>query len=378
MNISSLFKLSPKKFFIAFFALFLSIGHAASFNTEELSQAQPVYSIRLLNEENDRLNLISFCADHAKHLQMSKERDFSALTLQKVIKLMKDVTFLKASAVHQLDNIFGVYGFFANQSDREELVGIIKMMGDNSNHNGIEGYAECEMTMHPNYRGKGFGPRFRMQFHEQVIVPTLHINRKFADKSTNFQGTIGYIHSYNLPSRHMVTKLNFAPVRLTTKAYFEGQEALQIMYVFPHLPADYNLPAPLPADLVQIILNNNLEDNPIIPVRYLNQEPIINECLEEAKKHRQKTLEDAPIQFVSLVPPLSKYFSKILEGFIPSFLEKASDQPLLQLAQKIALLENIQQVAEKNGLLDKEVLTFLQKQDIESKRHIIQEMMTSS
>ena len=352
---------------------------AVNLDAETSNQTQLTYSIRLLdeNEKKDFQYLISFCTDHAKHIQTSNERDFSALTFQKIIKSMKSVTFLKTSE-HQLDPIFGVYGFFANQSDKEELVGIIKMVGDSSNHNGVEGYAECEMTMHPSYRGKGLGPCFRMQFHDQIIVPILQTARKFVDKSSVFQGTIGYIHAYNAPSRRMVAKLGFVPVRFTTKPYFAGQEALQIMYIFPPLSPDYNLPAPLSADLVQVIQNNNLTENPTIPIRYLNQEPLINECLEEARKYRQKTLEDTPIRFVSLVPSLSKYFSKILEGFIPSFLEKASGQPLLQLAQEIALLENIKQVAEKHELLDEEILTFLQKQDIESKRHIFQEMMLSS
>ncbi|MFN6415667.1 MAG: GNAT family N-acetyltransferase [Pseudomonadota bacterium] len=271
--------------------------------------------------------------------------------------------------------IFGVSST-GPELGKEELVGIIKMVADRSNHNGVEGYAECEMTMHPNYRGKGIGPLFRMQFHDQIIVPILQTARKFVDNLTVFQGTIGYVHAYNAPSRRMMTKLGFVPVRLTTKPYFEGQEALQIMYIFPPLPPDYNLPAPLSADLVQVIQNNDLVENPTIPVRYLNQEPIIVVCLEEAKKNRQKSLDEGiPIRFV---PSLSKFFSKILEDFMPSFLEKASGQPLLQRAQEIALLENIQQVAEKNGLLDEEILTFLQKQDIENKRHIFQEMMTSS
>jgi DNA replication protein DnaD len=99
------------------YSIFAATNNTAiNLDAEISNQTQLTHSIRLLDEKEkkDLQDLASFCTDHAKHLKISKERDFSALTLQKVINSMRCVTFLKTSE-HQLDPIFGVYGLFFNQ-----------------------------------------------------------------------------------------------------------------------------------------------------------------------------------------------------------------------------------------------------------------------
>ena len=209
-------------FFYLLFNLDINEPYASSADAPALETATEIRSIRQLNTQDLR-KLMQFCVDHGKFHQDSGERDFSCLNFAKVSKSFKQANDLKRLDI--LDEVFGIYGCYVTKFDgSESLAGIIKMVGDSSTHNGVEGYAECEMTMHPSYRRKGVGSYFRMQFHDQVIVPILGRKITFVDRGdkekVTFQGTMGYIHANNIASRRMVTKLGFAPVRLSFKPYF--------------------------------------------------------------------------------------------------------------------------------------------------------------
>ncbi len=377
-------------FFYLLFNLLMNETCAADASTLVLNEpAEEQRSIRLINAQ-DLQTLMRFCIDHAKFHQDPKERDFSALTFAKVSKSLKLANELKG--LRYLDDVFGIYVCYVTKSNGSGLLaGIIKMLGDSSKHNGVEGYAECEMTMHPSYRGRGVGPHFRMQFHDQVIIPILGTTRIFVDSPAVFQGTIGYIHANNIASRRMVTKLGFAPVRFSPKPYFGGNEAIQLMYVYPPLSESYELPAPLPQTVVNIILENNLERNSDILIKYLDQKPKILECFEASRSHCIAAIQKENVEIPTDIP-LEVFFAKIgfpeemifvnmIKSFIPSFLETHAKGQLLKPAQEIALLEQIKEFGEENPSIfsrDGDLARFIQEQDIQGKRLLFKNLMLAS
>ncbi len=358
-------------FFYLLFNLVINEPYASSADTSALERVAEKRYIRQLNTQ-DLKTLMQFCVDHGKFHQDSGERDFSALTFAKVSKSFKQANDLKC--LHILDEVFGIYGCYVTKSDRSELLaGIIKMVGDSSTHNGVEGHAECEMTMHPSYRGRGIGSHFRMQFHDQVIVPILRKKITFVDRGNKekvtFQGTMGYIHANNIASRRMVTKLGFAPVRLSFKPYFEGNVALQLMYVYPHLPESYELPCPLPQAVVDIILENSLERNSDILIKNQNHKPIILEWLEDSRVDCRNALREQNIEI-----PLARMFIENLKSLLPVFSKHKE-----QLAQEIAVLETIKQLAEENSFsANRHFVEFLQEKDIAGKRLKFKELLLNS
>lgn len=344
---------------LVLYALLAASSFAADLTENEDSLPLYTYTIKQIDDAKEVQDL---CDEHQRYHQ-DQHRDFSKINFN---GLQAKLNTIQEQKKHNLlDEIFGIYGFYLEKtSEKEVLVGIIQMLGANAVNFGFFGYAECEMTMHPNYRGIGLGYIFRKQFHEQIIQPNLGKNVSFQNKEELiFEGTLGYVHAYNIASRRLVTKLGFVPARLSCKPYLGGREALQIMYINPSKPISYELPSPLPPNTQQAILENNLENTCDILINYLNQEELISKCLQEARKLK---LED--IRFFEI--PLERIFVSVTESFIKTLLVKAADQPLLMLAQEVALLENFQKISQQEKLLSQNgpCEAFLKKNSLEVKR----------
>ncbi len=134
--------------------------------------------IRLITEEQDIELLKNLCKAHAEFHLNNKLQNFSGLELTDIIEKIK---------VHNTnENCFGIYGFYQRRNQvNKELVGIIKMIGFSPT---VDGYAECEMTMHPDYRGQGLGYIFREMFHDQVVHLTLESHFIIITKKKNLLG----------------------------------------------------------------------------------------------------------------------------------------------------------------------------------------------
>lgn len=233
------------------------------------------YSIKLINEKNDLAQLDVFCSAHLAFQVTQEEIDYSGLNFKEIENDMRDNQEYKRNGL--IDNVFGIYGFYSIvNKESSPLIGIIRMFGAVRNESGLEGYAECEMTMHPDHRGKGLGTIFHKHFHEQIISPILKTTIKFQGNNfMTFYGTVGYIHAKNVASRRLVTKLGFVPVKLSCKSYLGGKETLQIIYINP--PRGDSFQVGISEDVKKIILENDPNKNIDIILTNLKQEKLVQD-----------------------------------------------------------------------------------------------------
>jgi len=231
-------------------------------NTSSKKEGTPLLSIRPINEESGLKALEDLYIAHNNFHQSTRERNFSGLDFADIKNRIEITRRLKQRG---LNKAFGVYGFYYQDESygSEKLVGIIKMLGITTI---ILGYAECEMTMHPEYRSKGLGSVFRKRFHDEIVRPLIGAQTVLCNshhaldlERVIFHGTIGYIHANNLASRKLVTKLGHVPVRLSFKEYLTREPALQIVYAYPPVPEAEKLPAPLSQEIIQTILQMTLD-----------------------------------------------------------------------------------------------------------------------
>jgi hypothetical protein len=157
------------------------------------------------------------------------------------------------------------------------------------------------------------------------------------------------------------------------KSYFGGNEALGINYIYPPFPESYELAAPLSEAVVNIILENNPDQNSEIPIKYLHQKPILLKCLEDSRLECRDALRELNLEI-----PLARMFLENLKELLPAF-SKYKEQPLLTLAQEIAVLETIKQLAEENSFSEnRQFVEFLQEKDISGKRLNFKELLLDS
>ncbi|MBY0272297.1 MAG: hypothetical protein K2X02_02615 [Alphaproteobacteria bacterium] len=165
--------------------------------------------------------------------------------------------------------MIGYYGFFLDA----QLVGFIKMTSPHQIFQAIvEGEErifatlECEMTMHPHYRGQGLGYKFRKKIQEKVIEPKLGLEIDYSKLYPSGKreqwpfilvGTCGFVHIENMASRKLLSKLKHTPVKLSTAPYLGEEAATQIFYVSHPI----HIPVHLPKEIVGMILSNEVEHN---------------------------------------------------------------------------------------------------------------------
>jgi hypothetical protein len=249
------------------FAIHHNLTAFASINEPET----PSFHIKLITEPSEILDLKNLIQTHRIYIQRENMTDYSALDNKNDIE--EQIGVISLLKRNGLGRIFGVYGFYykLNQDSNDRLVGAIQMLGHPTI---ISGYAECVMTMHPEYCNQGLGYRFRKKFHEEIIEPILGHRIVFADPKAKdrhslfvehiFRGTLGYIHPDNLASRRLVKKLGHMPVRFGYKR--------EIIYVYPPLLETEQFPARFSHNTIQLILQNDLSLNGEILRRYLSGE----------------------------------------------------------------------------------------------------------
>lgn len=298
----------------------------------------------MIQSPSDLSALTTFCTAHKTYQATQQGIDYSALNFDKLEdNIRKNWEAKKRELVSPA---FGIYGFYLQISEESpQLVGIIRMFGAVRNEPGLEGYAECEMTMHPDYRGQGFGYIFRKKFHEEIISPLLQTPVKFQnDTILTFHGTIGYIHANNMPSRKLVTKLGFDPVKISCQPYFRGKQALQLMYIYP--PRATRFDGEIPNNVKEIILENNPRRNIDIVLSNLNQREMLLEFFEELRK---TTLErgDIPAEYFE-----TRIFVETTKHFFSTCLSHASSSAeLLILCQEAAFYKTSLELLAENALV---------------------------
>lgn len=334
------------------------------------SPSGKTHTIRLLCQE-DLSELAAFCTDHHTYQATQQSTDYSALNFSKLENYIKENGEEKKREL--VSPTFGIYGYYLQTSEENpQLVGIIRMLGVVLDEPGLEGYAECEMTMHPNHRGKGLGYIFRKQFHEQIISPLLETPIKFQNiKNLTFHGTIGYIHANNMASRKLVTKLGFDPVKISCQPYLRGKQALQIMYIYP--PRSTRFKEEIPHEVKTIILENDPHKNVDIVLTNLSQREML---LEFFGVLQSTTLQRGgiPEEYFE-----ERIFIKLTKDFLTNFLDTASpDDVLLKLCQEVAFYNTSIKLLEEGFLTtlkDGPFQTFLKTQYTE-KRQQLEKAMT--
>lgn len=294
-------------------------------------------SLKLIKNKEGIDLLIKLCNAHKNYHQKFKERSYSDLNFDDLFEKIYLIEAAKGEGL--IGNVFGVYGFYFKENEQpEQLVGIVKMLGGYIQEHSLEGYSECEMAMHPNFRRKGLGYIFCKLFHKEIIEPILEKEIKFQNNQiTTFHGTIGYVHAKNLASRHLATKLGLIPVRLNCKPYLKGGEALQIIYVYPPSTAANGIIAQLSEDNKNTLLSNKLENNIDVLVSYLesNVEQFVKDQFESLSNEVKKVgtiINGEDWENKEFIEPIKLAFADFLKQAFP-------EQELLNLAINVALFQ---------------------------------------
>jgi len=240
-----------------------SIGFLFAGDTEEEASSSLASDVQIENrklriahiEIREKMDVVGLCVSHAS----SKESSFLDLNFSEIWGMVTGFSFLQEKQL--LDDIFGIYGFHLDDGNGEKLVGVIcMMMGHHFPGVPTNGYAECQMLMHPDYRGKGLGKLFRGKFNEEIVIPKAgSVIRTAADKEGIFRGAKGYIHVDNFASRKVLTATGYQPADLSYTDYQgDKNKTAQIIYVYP--PLEKNLLSSFPG-LLEVILKNHPDDN---------------------------------------------------------------------------------------------------------------------
>jgi hypothetical protein len=101
---------------------------------------------------------------------------------------------------------------------------------------------------------------------------------------------------------------------------------------------------------------------------------MILECLEVARTQCLETIREHDFEI-----PLARMFVSIVKSCLETFLEKHKEQRLLNLAQEIALLEDIEHLGQENAFsANRHFVEFLQEKDISGKRLKFKELLLNS
>lgn len=308
--------------------------------------------IRLIEKQDDINMLIKFCSEHEDYHRKSEEQNYSGLGFADIdnINILKE-----AKAQSFVNNIFGIYGFYLKENENpEQLVGIIKMLGVYIEGD-FEGYAECEITMHPNSRRQRLGYSYCELFHEQTIKPILDKQVNYQNNPITFHGTIVYVHANNIASRYLAKKLGFMPVKLTCNPYLNMGEAMQIIYLYPPLPESKSIPAQLSEDLKNVILANDLQKNTDILINYIsttcpNQSEFVIRYFEflGAKKLSDTTISDIDWEKEIFIVLIKDSFTNCINI---QFRTIPEGQKLLKLAQEVSLFQVSLKLLEEGNVI---------------------------
>jgi GNAT superfamily N-acetyltransferase len=227
----------------------VSVGHASG----TLGESEARCRISPFTSADTR-HVVKICLKHAE----SVEKDFLDIKFTNVLKLHK--TMEKARSAGQMDDIFGYYGLYYTDTEDEveKMVGLISIMMDCRISRNTNGYAECQMVMHPHFRGKKLGSTFRKKFNETIVEPKVGTTVKFLlsgkPVEAEFYGAKGFVHVDNMASRKVLTKVGYVPLELSFTPYQEtGEPVAQIVYVYPY---SHKRPRQLEEHIVRMILEN--------------------------------------------------------------------------------------------------------------------------
>ncbi|AIL13642.1 hypothetical protein IM40_09350 (plasmid) [Candidatus Paracaedimonas acanthamoebae] len=221
-----------------------------------------IYSFTGENEE-EKKNIREICRAHTR----ANGKEFFKVTGDEVIAVANVYHALKKDK--NIDELLGVHNFFWGS----KLVGFLYVKMDYRIADATNAYAECQVLLHPKYRGQGLGTLFRKKFNEEmvntrvgqplkVIMARVDCQLEEHPRIINFQGVKGYIHIDNIASRKLMMRLGCIPVDLGYSKYMgsSGDNVAQILYIYP----PNNAHSFLTKDIQETIMSNNTTTKPQI------------------------------------------------------------------------------------------------------------------
>jgi hypothetical protein len=231
-----------------------------------------------------------------------------------------------------IDPILGFHGFYRE----ENLIGFIYVKFRYNLPTQQLEYAECQMLIHPQYRGQGLGKLFRKKFNEKMVAPRINkplmmvVEGTYGELSSPhpflLKGVKGYIHLDNLASRKLVTSLGHMPVDLCYMEYMgTAEKSAQISYIYP--PNKDN--SYLREEIIEAIQKNDpAENSRIIEAAIsrqhdLNHEKILTDKIRNIFLERPASPKDLLMQLLkSTLDVPTEYANKTPEFWFNNHVQK--------------------------------------------------------
>ncbi|WP_032113721.1 GNAT family N-acetyltransferase [Candidatus Paracaedibacter symbiosus] len=281
-----------------------------------------------LEDNEERRKIIKICLDNTN----SPGKEFLDMRPGQILPLVEDYNKLRKNG--SIDPILGFHGFYRE----ENLIGFIsvkfKFILSSQQHE----YAECQMLIHPAFRGQGLGKLFLKKFNEEIVDPKVnkHLSIIIEDNygklvglphTYTFKGLKGYIHLDNLASQKLVTSVGYAPVDLCYKEYMgASRKSAQICYIYP--PDKDN--SYLSEEITEVIQrNSNTEKGEVIDAAIsrqhdLDQEDFLTNKIKSIFRERQSepmTFLKKLLNVLIDIPP-NKNWNKTPEVWFDTYVDK--------------------------------------------------------